>query len=503
MDIQAKKLLQFLPTDQILRTIPSGLFLVDREQRIMLWNAEAERITGFPSAEALGKHCSFLAGVPCGEGCGLFSPKVSKPLIGAPCTIKGRDGRRIHLLKNVDYLRDSSGEIIGGIESFIDVTQQTEMEIELRRQAEILEQTVLKRTRELEEERSRLRAVLDGMTDFAYITTPEFRIDFMNQSMQEVFGSCIGQPCFETIYGEPDICSWCPMPEVSRGGTACLERHLEANNRMYEVIHTPLRDADGRVQKLAVFRDITDRKIVEERLREANRELDAFAYTLSHDLRTALSPILGFAELLRSDYGDRLDDRGLDFLGEIETQGEKMLELMEDLLALARVGWVESPPEPIDVGRLVLKVADELRQTYPDRPLHVKCGSLPRLRLPASLVTQLFSNLLSNAQRYGNSLPTPIEIGGGETKGRLQYFVLDHGQGVSVEERERIFELFYRGTASEGIPGTGIGLATVRKIVRLYGGGAWVTETPGGGCTFWVEFPAEAQRSSLDEPTSG
>jgi len=493
VEFQAKKFLHFLPTEQILRTIPSGLFLVDREQRIVLWNAEAERITGFSAAEAVGRHCSFLEGVPCGEGCGLYSPDVPKPLIGAFCKIKGRDGQFIYLLKNVDYLRNANGEVIGGIESFIDITQRTELERELRSQAEILERTVRRRTRELEDERSRLRAVLDGMTDFAYITTQDFRIDFMNRSMQEVFGPSVGEACHATIYGEADVCSWCPMPEVSQGETVCLERHLAANGRMYEVIHTPLRDADDRVQKLAVFRDITERKVVEEKLREANRELDAFAYTLSHDLRTALSPILGFADLLRTEYGDRLGERGNVYLEEIETQGEKILELMEDLLALARVGWVEPPAGPVDVESLVLKAAAELRQSYPDRPLRVKCGSLPGLRFPASLVTQLFSNLLSNAQRYGNSLHGPIEIGGREGEGRLEYYVLDHGPGIAAEERERVFELFYRGTSSSGITGTGIGLATVRKIVRLYGGRSWVTETPGGGCTFWVDFPAEPQ----------
>ncbi len=113
---------------------------------------------------------------------------------------------------------------------------------------------------------------------------------------------------------------------------------------------------------------------------------------------------------------------------------------------------------------------------------------LPELRMPKTLLTQIFHNLIGNAVRYAGREGGPIEVGG-ERKGDLvRLYVRDHGPGIPQEERSRIFEVFYRGATNKKSPGTGVGLATVQKISRLYGGRAWVEETPGGGSTFRVEL---------------
>jgi len=488
LDTRERSFLDILSLQQVLQTIPSGLFLVDREQRIVHWNAEAERITGYSAAEALGQHCSFLAGIPCGRRCGLYDPSVRKPVIGTPCSVRTRDGRRIILSKNVDCLRDAAGQVVGGIESFIDITTQKRLEKKLRRHALELEQAVRRRTAELEAEQDRLSTVLDAMSDMAYITAPDFRVQFMNRAMVEALGEHTGDLCYE-IHGQAEICPWCPFPRVVEGEAVREERCVEVAGRVYEIIHTPLRNADGSVHKLSVFRDITERKVAEEKLREANRELDSFVYTVSHDLRTPLTPILGFAEFLKEEYADRLDPRGMDMLGEIEKQGEKMLALMEDLLSLARVGRVEEPVQAVDVPAVVQQVLDDLSEEVNRAGIEVAILELPPLKIPATLLSQLFSNLLGNAIRYAGGPGARIEVGGTRGEEWIRIYVRDHGPGIPTEERASIFELFRRGSTAGKTLGTGIGLATVRKIVRLYDGRVWVEETPGGGSTFWVEFP--------------
>jgi PAS domain S-box-containing protein len=480
-------LLDVLTLQQVLATIPSGLFLVDLEQRIVYWNQEAERITGYRAEEALGRHCSFLEGIECGEECGLYDASTPKPIIGATCRIRTKSGKTVYLSKNVDSLVHE-GRVVGGIESFVDLSKQRKLEERLRRHADELEETVRQRTAELEQERRRLRGLLDAMDDLAYIATADYRIAFANRAITDIFGPVTGRICYETLYESDQICPSCPMAQALAGETVREERFNPITQRTYDILHTHVRTDQGGAHKLSVCRDITERKQSEEALRAANQELDSFVHTVSHDLRTPLTPIIGFAEFLLDQYGDKLEPQVCDILKDIETQGQRMLHLIEDLLELARVGTLPAPAEPVELRQVARIVSEEFREEREKLAAQIAIGELPQVRIPATLLHQLLANLVSNALHYGTCAGGRIEIGG-ERKGHLlRLFVRDFGPGIAPEERERIFELFYRGKTVRRNLGTGVGLATVRKIARLYQGRAWVEETPGGGCTFQVEL---------------
>jgi len=478
--------LTLLPVEQLLRTMPSGLFLVDTEQRIVYWNSEAERITGYRAEEALGRHCSFLEGIECGRGCGLYSPTVSKPILGAICTIHTKSGEPLYISKNIDYLK-KGGEIVGGIESFIDVTEQKTLEAALRRQSEELEATVAERTAELEKERSRLNSLLEAMNDFAYIVSEDYRVNYMNRAMIEQLGDHTGTCCYDSFHSLKEPCPNCPIEKVGRGETVREERYIPRLKQTHELLHTRLPSPEGKVLKLAVCRDITERKAVEKALLEANAELDAFTHTVSHDLRSPLTPIIGFAEFLKEHYRDKLDTQALELLGDIEAQGHKMLQQMEDLLVLAQVGRLPLPAESLLTNAIVDDVLATLKDEIENRQAVIKVGPLPEARLPETLLAQLFGNLIGNALRYGCDTGGIIEVEGKRNGQRLSYLVRDHGPGLDAGEQERIFEPFKRGRSGSGT-GTGIGLAIVSKLARVYNGRAWVEETPGGGCTFKIEM---------------
>jgi signal transduction histidine kinase len=224
----------------------------------------------------------------------------------------------------------------------------------------------------------------------------------------------------------------------------------------------------------------------EERLRLRNQELDAFVHTISHDLRSPLSPIIGFAEYLREEHGPCLRNEGRVAVDEIKSQGLRMLGLLDDLLQLAMVGHLEGPAGSVDANRVLQQVLEGWRAQAAAAGVELHYGPLPPAAITESLLSQILDNLVGNAVRYAGG--GAIEIGGEAEAGTVRYFVRDHGPGVPAEERERIFEPFCRGAAARALPGTGIGLATVRKISAHFGGRAWVTETPGGGSTFWVEL---------------
>lgn len=275
-----------------------------------------------------------------------------------------------------------------------------------------------------------------------------------------------------------------------------IEPQLQASGKQawLDTNKVPLHDAEGKVVGvLGTFEDITERKAAEQALIKANRELDAFVYTVSHDLRTPLTPIIGYAEVLQVTCRDRLDEQSLNFLAEIENQGRRMAALLEDLLVLAKVGEVERPALPVDLNRELNEVLLGLGSQMAAAGVVAKLNPLPKVRLPRTFLTQIFTNLIGNAIRYAGAAGSPIEIGGERVGSLVQLYVRDHGPGIALAERSRIFEVFHRGASERHLPGSGIGLATVQKIARLYGGRAWVEETPGGGSTFWVELADDSK----------
>ena len=249
----------------------------------------------------------------------------------------------------------------------------------------------------------------------------------------------------------------------------------------------PIRKGNETIGALVTFLDISERKRAEAERERALQELNAFVYTVSHDLRSPLAAIIGFSDFLLERQKTHLDEDARVALAEIQKQGERMSAMMEDLLSFAKVGELPRPAEAVDAGEVVQEVLQELSAQGIAGGLSIRTEPLPAVRMPPTFLAQIFSNLIGNAIRYAGPEGGPIEIGGTRTRDRVRFFVCDHGPGIPAMERERIFDVFYRGSTGEKITGTGIGLATVKKIAQFYAGAAWVEETPGGGATFWVE----------------
>lgn len=478
------RLLADYPLDTLLQTIPTGLFIVDTNRTIVYWNTEAERITGRSAIETVGQSCSCLQGDPCLEECGLFREEIVKPQIGLICSLRHKDGRTIILNKNVDLLRDEDGLVIGGIEAFVDISRLKLLESDLRSE-------VKQQTEKLQLEKAGLRSVLDGMIDPAYICGRDYRLTFTNRAMKELIGEDAEKICYQAIYGRDSVCEDCPLHEVLDGKIIREEKKLRNSGRTYEVIHSPYPLIKKPTHKLGVCRDITERIEVRWRLQQTNRELDAFVATVSHDLRSPLTPLIGFADLLEERCAAQLDRIGLECIHEIKKTAGKMKDLLEDLLSLSRVGQLKEPTESLNATAIAEDVLLELADRVLERQAKVTISPLPKVRIPEPLLTDLFRNLLANALKYAADTDPRIEISGCELSDRIRYRVTDHGPGIDPQDLDELFEPFKRGCHTRGIPGTGIGLATIAKIARVYNGNAWVEETLGGGATFVVDFPKD------------
>lgn len=236
---------------------------------------------------------------------------------------------------------------------------------------------------------------------------------------------------------------------------------------------------------IALVQDISLRKALEEKLLLANRELDAFVHTVSHDLRSPLTPIIGYLQFIFEQHGELLKPPLGEILQEVLREGERMYVMLEDLLALATVGSVPPPPEPVcgdDIMRTVL-----LRySSCIDNGQDLSFTSLPDILMPRTLYLQIIDNLVCNALHYSGG--GVVEVSGHRNGCLVRLSVRDQGPGVPDAEKERIFELFFRGEAGKKMAGTGIGLATVKKIAMLHNGRAWVEDAPNGGSIFHVEL---------------
>jgi len=233
--------------------------------------------------------------------------------------------------------------------------------------------------------------------------------------------------------------------------------------------------------------DITEAKQIEEALRESNEELEVFAQTISHDLKAPLRAIEAFAATVREECAQTLDDRGREYLDLIAQGSARVHAQLNDLLQHARLGRTVGH-ERVELSEVVRRVMDDLNGAVESRRATVEVeGELPAVVGHRGLLETMVQNLLTNALKFVPADRRPhVTIGAVRGAGSCRVYVRDNGIGIAPEYHERIFGIFERLHAREKFPGTGIGLAIVKKAARLHGGDVTVESTPGAGSTFWL-----------------
>jgi signal transduction histidine kinase len=265
----------------------------------------------------------------------------------------------------------------------------------------------------------------------------------------------------------------------------------------------PLRDAQGRVVGyLGTAADVTGLRRAEEDLRRtssalasANRELESFSYSVSHDLRAPLRGIDGFARALEEDYGDRLEGDGRRYLGRIRAGAARMGQIIDDLLLLSRVARSELRRERVDLGALALEVYAALRTAEPARDVRLFVGEGLLAEGDSRLLRIALENLLGNAWKYTSRKERAhLEFAARAQDGQTVYHVRDDGAGFDMAYADKLFGAFQRLHSASEFPGSGIGLATVARIVHRHGGRVWAKGEPGQGATFFFTLGEAGSR---------
>jgi PAS domain S-box-containing protein len=256
----------------------------------------------------------------------------------------------------------------------------------------------------------------------------------------------------------------------------------------------------GEPCRIVVVTDITERKKAEDalgqalsnleqsnaRLAASNKELEAFSYSVSHDLRSPLRSIDGFSQALLEDYANKIDATGQDYLKRLRSASQKMGELIDGLLRLSRLSRSELHREPIDLSIMAIEIATRLREMQPDRKVEFIIGGDLTANGDPQLLRALLENLLGNAWKFTGKVPSAI-IEFGSIRNGLQktFFVKDNGAGFDMTYVDKLFGVFQRLHDVTEFPGTGIGLATVQRIINRHGGTVRAEGEVGKGATFY------------------
>ncbi|MDX1688613.1 MAG: PAS domain S-box protein, partial [Candidatus Promineifilaceae bacterium] len=529
----------------LVENAPDAIVGVDRDGRIVLVNQQAEKMFDYREEEMVGRSIETLVperyhDVHVSHRNDYVRQPRTRPM-GAGLELYGRrkDGEEFPVEISLSPLQTEEGLLVTAI--IRDVTGRKQTEEELRQHQEHLAELVDERTAELRAanerlekeaaERRRVAAALvqseeryrllaeSALTGVYLIQDGLFK--YVNPALASIFGYQ-EEEIIENL-GPRDLTAPEDRPRVQehiRQRLAGEERDirytfqgLRKDGSYVDVeVHGAKVEYEGRPAITGTLLDITERKRQEEEIRRlneeleqrviertaqleaANKELEAFAYSVSHDLRAPLRAIDGFGQALLEDCVDQLDELGQSYLERIRANTQRMGDLIDGLLGLSRITRTEFLRERVDLSAIVHEIAADLQQRDEQREVEFTIESGRVVKGDARLLGAALENLLENAWKFTGEQPVArIEFGAMNQDGEVVYFVRDNGVGFDMAYADKLFGAFQRLHAMEEFSGTGIGLATVQRIIRRHGGRVWAEAAPGEGATFYFTLAARRE----------
>ncbi len=478
-----------------------GVTVTDAEQNIISVNHAFTEITGYTEAEVLGRNPSLLQS---GRQDRAFYAAMWQAIVrdgywSGEIWNRRKNGEVYPELLSITVVRDEAGKPLRYIGVFTDITERHRAEEAVQRERQLLE------------------AVMDSLPVGVWLMDGQGRIIRSNPAATRIWTGAryVGVEQFGEYKGwwadtgreiRPE--EWAAVRAFTRGESSINEKIViqcfDGSRKTILNSAIPLFDAEGRINgAVIVNQDIDDlqraqqeiRQLnegLEQRVRErtaeleaSNRELEAFSYSVSHDLRAPLRGIDGFAHILAEDYGSRLDDTARGHLERIRRASQRLSQTIDDMIELARITRMPLHRREVDLSALARTTLMELSQASRHRPEVVIAESVTAQADPA-LLRIVLENLLDNAWKFSSRTPgARIEFGMAEAGGKRAYFVRDNGAGFDPAYADKLFKPFQRLHQPDEFAGTGIGLATVQRIVQRHGGRVWAEGAPGNGATFW------------------
>lgn len=485
--------------------IPDPVLLVDNRGRIHEANHAALRDADCSEHELLGRHTH-----------AHFHDADTEPEVCPVCqAIEGGKAGSISLpLRNGMEWREitlspvlSAGVHQGMVQAIHDITAQKHNEAEIIRHRQDLQQQVQKRTAELEENRRTLSNLISNLPGavFRCWNDENWTTLFVSDGIRALTGYSADAFLDQKVSLGGDIIHPEDREQVRQEINEGLQRDgsyqityriitAEGETRWVWEKGVGIHDGQGNLISLEGFMaDMTERKQAEEALQRSterlelmNRELEGFNYSVSHDLRGPLRAIDGFSLVLEEEYGTQLDARAHDYLHRVRRAAQKMGHLIDDLLLLSRVGRGELHRQAVDLGELARQSVTQLQETHPGVETDILIEDGLQAQGDRGLLQVAMDNLIGNAWKYSsNRERIRIRVGSHGLNGIPVFFVQDQGTGFNMEYADKLFGAFQRLHSDEEYEGTGIGLATVHRIIQRHGGRIWAESALDEGSTFY------------------
>lgn len=490
----------------ILDTALDAILSIDHNGLIQEWNAAAQRIFGYRREQVLGKLVDDLI-IPkslleiYSDGVANYLIHGVGSLLGRPIELTLRRSNNSEFRAELAISRVPTEDPPRCTALVRDITERKNAEAALR------------------ESEERYRMLVEDVRDYAiYMLDPEGRVTTWNTGAERIQGyrakEIIGKS-FATFFSPEDVERKVPaqlLKRAEREGQAVYEgQRVRKNGQHFWIqgIVTALHDEQGRLRGFSkVSQDVTRQKEAEERIRQlneqleqrvadrtsqleaANKELEAFSYSVSHDLRAPLLHISGYVDILQTEAAKKLDEKDRKYLDTIAGGARQMSRLIDALLEFSRMGRAEMRREKTNMARLVDEVRRELRKETEGRQIEWHIGELPDARGDPVMLRQVIANLISNALKYTRSrTPAKIEIGAQIEDGETVYFVRDNGVGFDMKYAGKLFGVFQRLHSAREFEGTGIGLANVQRIILRHGGRVRAESAVDQGATIYFSLP--------------
>ena len=471
---------------QTLVSIGDAVISIDTEKRIRFMNRLAEEMTGWREKDAKDKpiHEVFRivregsnspAEIPLDK---VFETGNIVGLMNHTELIT-KDGRRIPIDDSVSPIKDDDGQLVGAVLVFRDITERRRTELAL----------------EAAEKRS--RTILESITEAFVLLDRNWRFTVVNRAAETLFNTPASEllgkdhwKLYPRSLGTPVETFF--RKAMSDGIPVHFENHYKPWDRWFEINAYP--SAEG----LAVYtRDITDRKRSEAALRRLNEDLTHFTFAATHDIREPLRMMTVYVQLLQRKLGPLIDSEAQTFVEHVVNGGQRISRLIDALLQFTRMGEVdEAAPASGNAEVAFIEALEDLQITIRETGAKVDHDPLPSVKADHTALSQLFQNLISNAIKYRkNDISPEIQISAARDGDKWIFSVTDNGIGIASEHFEQIFVPFKRLHGAD-VAGTGIGLATCKRIVERYGGRIWVESEPQNGSTF--RFTLEAAEDVAD-----